>query len=111
MMNYRQCYDRSIADPASFGPNRPPPWLGTGLRAAFSQTSPTAATAGSPMARLNSCYLALDHQIEQGRGEHGADLRLAGDRRAAGLHLPRAARRSGAPGRLCAPLGWARATA
>ncbi|SDO82576.1 propionyl-CoA synthetase [Pseudomonas jinjuensis] len=71
-MNYRQCYDRSIADPASF-------WAEQAESVAWyraPQTSLEALPDGSHRwfadGRLNSCYLALDRQIELGRGAQTA---------------------------------------
>ncbi|ACO77297.1 acetyl-CoA synthetase [Azotobacter vinelandii CA] len=71
-MNYQHYHERSIADPAGFWAEqaqavrwfRQPTEI---LRALADGTHQWFADG-----RLNSCYLALDHQIEQGRGEQTA---------------------------------------
>ncbi len=71
-MSYQQCYDRSIAAPADF-------WAEHAQRLAWFR-KPTEILRNNADGthqwfadgRLNSCYLALDHQIEEGRGEQTA---------------------------------------
>ncbi|NBA95961.1 propionyl-CoA synthetase [Pseudomonas sp. R5(2019)] len=71
-MNYQQCYDRSIADPAAF-------WADQAQEVAWYR-KPTQILTHNPDGtdqwfadgQLNSCYLALDRQIELGRGEQAA---------------------------------------
>ena len=72
MMNYRQCYDRSIAEPSSF-------WAEQARRVAWYrapqdilQSLPDGSHRWFSDGRLNSSYLALDRQIELGRGEQTA---------------------------------------
>ena len=72
MMNYRQCYDRSIAEPSSF-------WAEQARRVAWYrapqdilQSLPDGSHRWFADGRLNSSYLALDRQIELGRGEQTA---------------------------------------
>ncbi|PWB32396.1 propionyl-CoA synthetase [Pseudomonas sp. SDI] len=68
-MTYQHCYDRSIADPAAF-------WADQARDLAWFR-QPTQTLSEGPDGThqwfadgcLNTCYLALDHQIEQGRGE------------------------------------------
>ncbi|WP_166359437.1 propionyl-CoA synthetase [Pseudomonas akapageensis] len=71
-MNYQHCYDRSITDPATF-------WADQANELAWYRKPSTSLTANSDGThqwfadgRLNSSYLALDYQIEQGRGEQVA---------------------------------------
>ncbi|WP_416311715.1 propionyl-CoA synthetase [Pseudomonas sp. W03] len=71
-MNYRQCYDRSIAEPSSF-------WAEQARRVAWYrapqdtlQSLPDGSHRWFADGRLNSSYLALDRQIELGRGEQTA---------------------------------------
>ncbi|MCO7567144.1 propionyl-CoA synthetase [Pseudomonas sp. S 311-6] len=68
-MSYQHSYARSIADPAAF-------WAEQADRLAWHrkpsltlQDNPDGTHRWFADGRLNSCYLALDHQIEQGRGE------------------------------------------
>ncbi len=72
MMNYRQCYDRSIAEPSAF-------WAEQARRVAWYrapqdvlQSLPDGSHRWFADGRLNSSYLALDRQIELGRGEQTA---------------------------------------
>jgi len=72
MMNYRQCYDRSIAEPSAF-------WAEQARRVAWYrapqdilQSLPDGSHRWFADGRLNSSYLALDRQIELGRGEQAA---------------------------------------
>lgn len=72
MMNYRQCYDRAIADPSSF-------WAEQASRVAWYrapqdilQPLPDGSHRWFADGRLNSSYLALDRQIELGRGNQTA---------------------------------------
>ncbi len=72
MMNYRQCYDRSIAEPSEF-------WAEQARRVAWYrapqdilQSLPDGSHRWFADGRLNSSYLALDRQIELGRGEQTA---------------------------------------
>ena len=68
-MNYQQWYDRSICAPAQF-------WAEQAQRLAWFR-KPTEILRDNPDGthqwfadgRLNSCYLALDQHIEEGRGE------------------------------------------
>ncbi|MCJ1884768.1 propionyl-CoA synthetase [Pseudomonas sp. LA21] len=71
-MNYRQCYDRSIAEPSEF-------WAEQARRVAWYrapqdilQSLPDGSHRWFADGRLNSSYLALDRQIELGRGEQTA---------------------------------------
>ncbi|WP_152227904.1 propionyl-CoA synthetase [Pseudomonas sp. SCB32] len=71
-MNYRQCYDRSIAEPSAF-------WAEQARRVAWYrapqdilQSLPDGSHRWFADGRLNSSYLALDRQIELGRGEQTA---------------------------------------
>lgn len=71
-MNYQSCYEQSLAQPAAF-------WAEQARRVAWYRAPTQILT---PLAdgthewfadgRLNTSYLALDHQIEQGRGEQTA---------------------------------------
>ncbi|MBF8748028.1 MULTISPECIES: propionyl-CoA synthetase [Pseudomonas putida group] len=68
-MTYQHSYAQSIADPAAF-------WAEQAARLAWyrapSQTlqaNPDGTHRWFADGTLNSCYLALDHQIEQGRGD------------------------------------------
>ncbi len=70
-MNYRQCYDRSIAEPSEF-------WAEQARRVAWYrapqeilQSLPDGSHRWFADGRLNSSYLALDRQIELGRGRAG----------------------------------------
>jgi propionyl-CoA synthetase len=68
-MTYQHSYAHSIADPAAF-------WQAQADQLAW-QRKPTLTLQQNPDGthrwfadgRLNSCHLALDHQIELGRGE------------------------------------------
>lgn len=68
-MSYQHSYAQSISDPAAF-------WAEQARSVAWYR-APTVVLENNadgthrwfPDARLNSCYLALDHQIEQGRGD------------------------------------------
>ncbi|MCY4126999.1 MAG: propionyl-CoA synthetase, partial [Pseudomonas sp.] len=68
-MSYQHSYAQSITDPAAF-------WAEQARSVAWYR-APTVVLENNadgthrwfPDARLNSCYLALDHQIEQGRGD------------------------------------------
>ncbi|WP_207887881.1 propionyl-CoA synthetase [Pseudomonas sp. 30_B] len=71
-MNYRQCHDRSIAEPSEF-------WAEQARRVAWYrapqdilQSLPDGSHRWFADGRLNSSYLALDRQIELGRGEQTA---------------------------------------
>ena len=71
-MTYQHCYDRSIADPAAF-------WAEQANDLAWYRKPTQTLTENADGThqwfsdgRLNSCYLALDYQIEQGRGEQVA---------------------------------------
>ncbi|MGY4493767.1 AMP-binding protein [Pseudomonas sp. TE3610] len=71
-MNYQSCYEQSLAQPAAF-------WAEQARRVAWYRAPTQILT---PLAdgthewfadgRLNTSYLALDHQIEQDRGEQTA---------------------------------------
>lgn len=71
-MTYQHCYDRSIADPAAF-------WAEQANDLAWYRKPTQTLTENADGThqwfsdgRLNSCYLALDYQIEQGRGKQVA---------------------------------------
>lgn len=71
-MNYQQCYDQSIADPAAF-------WAEQAKAVAWYHKPAQSLVANRDGThqwfadgRLNSSYLALDYQIEQGRGDQTA---------------------------------------
>jgi propionyl-CoA synthetase len=68
-MSYQHSYAHSIADPAAF-------WAEQAAHLAWHrkpsltlQENPDGTHRWFADGRLNSCHLALDHQIEQGRGE------------------------------------------
>ena len=71
-MSYRQSHDRSIADPSAF-------WAEQAGRVAWYrapqdtlQALPDGSHRWFADGRLNTCYLALDRQIELGRGHQAA---------------------------------------
>lgn len=71
-MSYRQSHDRSIAEPSAF-------WAEQAARVAWYrapqetlQALPDGSHRWFPDGRLNTCYLALDRQIELGRGNQAA---------------------------------------
>ncbi|MCY1394685.1 Acetyl-coenzyme A synthetase [compost metagenome] len=71
-MNYQDCYARSIDDPAAF-------WAEQAQTLAWYRKPATCLAANNDGThqwfadgRLNSSYLALDYQIEQGRGAQTA---------------------------------------
>lgn len=71
-MSYRQCYDRSIAEPSAF-------WAEEARRVAWYrapqetlQSLPDGSHRWFADGRLNTSYLALDRQIELGRGNQTA---------------------------------------
>ncbi|MFR0692463.1 propionyl-CoA synthetase [Enterobacterales bacterium AE_CKDN230030158-1A_HGKHYDSX7] len=71
-MSYRQSHDRSIADPSAF-------WAEQAARVAWYrspqetlQALPDGSHRWFADGRLNTCYLALDRQIELGRGNQAA---------------------------------------
>lgn len=71
-MNYQQCYERSIADPAAFWAEQAEAvaWYRPPLHSLQHNADGTHRWFAD--GQLNTCYLALDHQIEQGRGEQVA---------------------------------------
>lgn len=71
-MSYRQSHDRSIAEPSAF-------WAEQAARVAWYrapqeilQALPDGSHRWFADGRLNTCYLALDRQIELGRGHQAA---------------------------------------
>ncbi len=71
-MSYRQSHDLSIADPSAF-------WAEQAGRVAWYrapqdtlQALPDGSHRWFADGRLNTCYLALDRQIELGRGHQAA---------------------------------------
>ncbi|WP_259759230.1 propionyl-CoA synthetase [Pseudomonas sp. GCEP-101] len=71
-MSYRQSHDRSIAEPSAF-------WAEQAARVAWYrapqeilQALPDGSHRWFADGRLNTCYLALDRQIELGRGHQTA---------------------------------------
>ncbi|MGJ3442490.1 propionyl-CoA synthetase [Pseudomonas sp. Je.1.5.c] len=71
-MTYQHSYARSIADPVAFWAEQAEhlAWHRKPLQTL--QDNPDGTHRWFADGRLNSCYLALDHQIEQGRGEQTA---------------------------------------
>jgi len=71
-MTYQHSYARSIADPAAFWAEQANDlaWYRKPLQTLTE--NPDGTHQWFADGRLNSCYLALDHQIEQGRGEQTA---------------------------------------
>lgn len=68
-MSYQHSYAHSIADPAAFWAEqaRSIAWYRAPVITLQDNADGTHRWFGD--GRLNSCYLALDHQIEQGRGQ------------------------------------------
>ncbi|MBA1205235.1 propionyl-CoA synthetase [Pseudomonas capeferrum] len=71
-MTYQHDYARSIADPAAFWAEQAEPLAWYRKPTTILQENPDGTHRWFADGRLNSCYLALDHQIEQGRGEQAA---------------------------------------
>ena len=71
-MTYQHSYARSIADPAAFWAEHADglAWYRKPLQTLGERPDGTHQWFAD--GSLNSCYLALDHQIEQGRGEQTA---------------------------------------
>lgn len=71
-MTYQHSYARSIADPVAFWAEQAEhlAWYRKPLQTL--QDNPDGTHRWFADGRLNSCYLALDYQIEQGRGEQTA---------------------------------------
>lgn len=71
-MTYQHSYDRSIADPAAFWAEqaRDLAWYRAPCQTLIE--NPDGTHQWFADGRLNSCYLALDYQIEQGRGQQTA---------------------------------------
>ncbi|WP_028634498.1 AMP-binding protein [Pseudomonas parafulva] len=68
-MSYQQSYAHSIADPAAFWAEQARSIAWYRAPAITLQDNADGTHRWFPDGRLNSCYLALDHQIEQGRGQ------------------------------------------
>lgn len=71
-MTYQHSYDRSIADPAAFWAEQADHLAWYRKPAQTLVANPDGTHQWFADGQLNSCYLALDHQIEQGRGEQTA---------------------------------------
>lgn len=71
-MTYQHSYAHSIADPAAFWAAQANHLAWYRKPALTLQENPDGTHRWFADGRLNSCYLALDHQIEQGRGEQTA---------------------------------------
>ncbi|BBH47105.1 hypothetical protein KU43P_35820 [Pseudomonas sp. KU43P] len=71
-MTYQHSYDHSIADPANFWAEQADHLAWYRKPSLTLQENPDGTHRWFADGRLNSCYLALDHQIEQGRGEQTA---------------------------------------
>ncbi|WP_443192472.1 propionyl-CoA synthetase [Pseudomonas indica] len=71
-MNYPHSHARSLREPAAFWAEQADgvAWYRTPTQALVER--PDGTHQWFPDGELNSCYLALDHQIEQGRGEQDA---------------------------------------
>ena len=94
MGGYRDVFDASITDPSGFWAEaaRAVSWTREPQRILDDANPPFYRWF--PDGELNTCSNALDRHVADGRGDQaGADLRLAGHRHAAHLHLRRAARR------------------
>ncbi|MBK4987996.1 AMP-binding protein [Pseudomonas sp. S36] len=68
-MSYQQSYAHSIADPAAFWAEQARSIAWYRAPAITLQDNADGTHRWFADGRLNSCYLALDHQIEQGRGQ------------------------------------------
>ncbi|MDR6713640.1 propionyl-CoA synthetase [Pseudomonas hunanensis] len=71
-MTYQHSYARSIADPEAFWAEQADHLAWQRKPRLTLQNNPDGSHRWFADGRLNSCYLALDHQIEQGRGEQTA---------------------------------------
>jgi propionyl-CoA synthetase len=71
-MTYQHSYDHSITDPAAFWAEQADHLAWYRKPSLTLQENPDGTHRWFADGRLNSCYLALDHQIEQGRGEQTA---------------------------------------
>ncbi|MHC6225003.1 propionyl-CoA synthetase [Pseudomonas sp. X10] len=71
-MSYQHSYARSIADPAAFWAEQAEGLAWYRKPSRILENNPDGTHQWFADGRLNSCYLALDHQIEQGRGEQTA---------------------------------------
>ena len=71
-MSYQQCYDRSIAAPADFWAEQAAELAWFHKPTEILRTNPDGTHQWFADGRLNSCYLALDLQIEEGRGDQPA---------------------------------------
>lgn len=71
-MTYQHSYARSISDPVAFWAEQADQlaWYHKPRQTLINNTDGSHCWFAD--GRLNSCYLALDHQIEQGRGEQTA---------------------------------------
>ena len=82
MGDYRETYERCITDPEAFWGEQAELVDWFRKPSGCSTTVPRRSTAGSPTARLNTCYNALDRHVVSGpRRPARADLRQRGDRR------------------------------
>lgn len=68
-MSYQHSYAHSISDPAAFWAEQAAHLAWHRKPALTLQDNADGTHRWFADGRLNSCYLALDHQIEQGRGE------------------------------------------
>ena len=68
-MSYQHSYAQSISDPAAFWAEQAAHLAWYQKPAQVLQENADGTHRWFADGRLNSCYLALDHQIEQGRGE------------------------------------------
>jgi len=71
-MSYQHSYDHSISDPAAFWAEQAAHLAWHRKPALTLQDNADGTHRWFADGRLNSCYLALDHQIELGRGEQVA---------------------------------------
>jgi len=71
-MTYQHSYEHSITDPAAFWAEQADHLAWYRKPSLTLQENPDGTHRWFADGRLNSCYLALDHQIEQGRGEQTA---------------------------------------
>ncbi|WDY59716.1 propionyl-CoA synthetase [Pseudomonas sp. PSKL.D1] len=71
-MTYQHSYAHSIADPAAFWAEQADHLAWYRKPSLTLQENPDGTHRWFADGRLNSCYLALDYQIEQGRGEQTA---------------------------------------
>ena len=71
-MSYQHSYDRSIAAPADFWAEHAHDLAWFRKPTEILRDNPDGTHQWFADGRLNSCYLALDHQIDEGRGEQTA---------------------------------------